>query len=68
MGLIGLITRSGERWGKGGGKVRERRGKGNERWLYKERVRLTPTSRKHCEPKSDYTLLGAVGRAEDNSQ
>ena len=25
-------------------------------------ARLTPTSREHCEPKSNYTLLGAVGR------
>ena len=27
-----------------------------------EVARLTATSRRHCEPKSDYTLLGAVGR------
>ena len=32
-----------------------------------EVARLTATSRRHCEPKSDYTLLGAVGRSEDNS-
>ena len=26
-------------------------------------ARLTPTSWMHCEPKRDYTLLRAVGRA-----
>jgi len=54
-------------------KARRRQGEGEERgkkggststsW----EALLTPTSRRHSEPKRDYTLLGAVGRSEDNS-